>query len=92
MEREYNKNITLIDDNGEDLAEDEYFALMITDTPLPDDDRDFFDADHNWLGLELPSSGEIYISKDKYNRQSPLRGDTVKVRVKDKTKCCELTL
>ncbi len=90
MEREYNENITIIDDSG-DLGENEYFALMVTHMPdLRIEDREFFDLGKHWLGLEH-SDNQVYISKKKGNRQSPTRGKTLRIRVKDKMKCCELT-
>ncbi len=93
MERRYNENITIIDNNG-DLGENEYYALMVIDTPGLKDTRDtrrFFDASLGWLGLER-TSDKIYISKKKQLRLSVTRGDTVRIQVKDKTKCYELTL
>lgn len=91
MSVQYNDNILIVD---EPLADDEYYALIVKGLPgLPSDfhRKDYFDLEKGWIGLECTSNQQIYISKSKPKRTSVLRGETVKVRVKDKTKCCELS-
>ena len=88
--KKYNKNITLIHSHSQmALAEDEYFALMVTDlegTKHRDKD-DYFDFSLGYIGLERQSDGKIYISKDYDLRDRPTRGIVFVVQVKDVSKC-----
>lgn len=91
----YNTNITLIREVKKSvgkLLDNQYYALMICDSPCPKDSRKFFNKTKNWLGLERTTPNEIYISKKFYNRHSPLRGITFLVRVYNPAVCYGLTL
>jgi len=90
----YNKNITLIKEVKKPIAQlrdNQYYALMICDTPVSNDTRRFFNEEKGWVGLECTSPSEIYISKIFANRHSPMSGDTFLVEVKDASLCYELT-
>ena len=95
MPDKYNENITLsrhalrFGNSQMALAEDEYFALMVTDlegTKHRDKD-DYFDFSLGYIGLQRQSDGKIYISKDYDVMDRPTRGIVYVVKVKDVSKC-----
>ena len=96
----YNENIEIIQyedvENNSIKADNEFFALMVTDKKLSFDGRHFFDESKDWLGLEQCQNG-IYICKSiDYPRGSvgmygQSRGIPVIITVKDESKCVRLT-
>lgn len=82
--------------NQEELKENQYFALMVTDhenkfgyNKRPKED--YLNFRKGWIGIERTSEGLIYISKDYSKRHDVCRGDTIIVEVEKKDKTCLLT-
>ena len=89
----YNSNIELtsVAKGQFELADNEYFVLMVTDTHKGKcDARNFFDVDRQWMGLECTGEKRIYISKDFHNRHKPYRGTTFIATVQNTELCNEL--
>ncbi len=89
----YNPNITLIKEvqESEELAENQYYVLMVTDNPNHPEHRKFYNVSKGWLGLECGSGKEIYISHKFNNRHNPARGIVFVAQVANPSLCCELT-
>lgn len=89
----YNDNITIIEQHPSDelqLKEDQFYALMVTDYHSEIHEREWFDAELRFVGLE-GTGGIVYISKRFEKRENYHRGQTVLVSVKDPNQCCLLT-
>ena len=88
----YNDNITIIQQHPRedlDLEEDEFYALMVTDHDSYIHEREWFNAELRFVGLE-GTGGIVYISKRFEKRENYRRGQTVLVSVKDTNQCCLL--
>ena len=89
----FNKNIEMVKivSEKEPLQKEQYYALMVTDSPKNDDVRHFFNKQKGWIGFERTSDKQIYISKKFSCRRLAIRGDTWIVSVANPVLCCELT-
>lgn len=93
--KDYAEGIEVVDSYpGKDskLGKNEYFALMVTDLENKGKrpSSDYVDFTKGYLGFERTSNGEIYVSKDFYNRKNELRGKTLMVKISPNAKILEL--
>lgn len=81
--------------NRVELAENQYYALMVTDSDGANNPHcvgiDYL-THHYLIGVERPNSKMgAYISKDFYSRKAGYRGNTIVVEVDDVTNFTVLT-
>lgn len=76
----------------EDLKENEYFALMVTDHDYKErrPKKDYIDFEKGWIGIERTSENKIYISKEADKRTDRMRGDLIIVNIKKEDNVCLL--